>query len=96
MTHDTLREALASGMGAEEQEALSRNCSDACFILLRLTSGRSALFDNRRRLLAIDDLPYLIARRELQTYIAPRLPSVSLRRGAAELTTILNDMELDL
>lgn len=78
-------------MTPDLQEAESRKYSDACFILLRLRSGRTALMDNQRRIVAIDDLEFLAKRRELTTYIEPRprpqpvvVPSLDL------------DMELDL
>lgn len=78
-------------MTPDYMEAESHKYTDSCFILLRLSSGKTALFNNRRELICIDDLRFLIERKELTTYIEPRQPRVTYPAAVPDL-----DLELDL
>lgn len=64
-------------MTLDEQEAESRKYSNACFIFLVLESGNIALFDNQRRLRAIDTVEGIASRSELRTYIRKPEPQTA-------------------
>lgn len=78
-------------MTRDEYEASARRYSDAVRLILRLSSGRYALFNNSRHLLMIGTLEEVCQHPAVTTYVQPRgAPAPPVRPDMAHLVEDLD------